>query len=248
MPDPANYHKRRYAVWSISNSALQLILLVITAAAGGSQLTLWAVLAAAALGTFTLLYWVRPRNDERRQPLKRADKLTLVRFGLTGIIGLLIALAPAHQLPAAGCAALAVGIISVILDGIDGKLARKDGPTEFGSILDIEGDTYFMVVAIVAAVTRLQAPMWAPLLVSCRFIYVFIRFIPSRSRSLPRWFRRPMQINGVFGTAAVGIWYLDSIPRTAAAALLLAATSANIASFLLTCYLQYSGGATGKSS
>lgn len=239
MAAPAHDIDQRFRLWSIANSTVLLVLLILTGTAAGHPALLPAVLAAGTTGTLALLFWVRPTSavDSRRQKLKRADWTTLIRFIITGSIALLMISAPAELLEAASYAVLVLGIISVVLDGIDGAYARRDGPTRFGSILDMEGDTYFMSVVITAAVTRLHAPFWAIFLVLCRFLFVLIRIRRASESELPRWTRRPVQVNGVFGTCAIGIWYMACIPRPAASAILAAAVVLNVTMFLLTCYL-----------
>jgi len=65
---------------------------------------------------------------------------------------------------------LALGLFTIIglLDIVDGIMARKQGPTQFGAMLDPLADKVFVVCAIIAFAAQGRAPLWIPALLLAR--------------------------------------------------------------------------------
>lgn len=93
------------------------------------------------------------------------NKLTLSRFGLTGVF--LVAMfseAPYHE-----TLALVVFVVAGITDYFDGMIARRDGLiTNFGALMDPLADKILVCSAFIAFVGRDLMPAWMVVLIVAR--------------------------------------------------------------------------------
>lgn len=91
-----------------------------------------------------------------------------------------------------GFALLAVG--SIAIDGVDGWLARRFGPsTDFGARFDMEVDALMILALSLAAVALGKAGAWALLIGLMRYGFVAAGWIwPALDAPLPPSFRRKL--------------------------------------------------------
>ncbi len=65
-------------------------------------------------------------------------------------------------------------IFAEILDGLDGIIARKTGPTKFGAVWDMEIDAYFILILSFITVFYLNYPWWILGFGFMRYLFYFI--------------------------------------------------------------------------
>ena len=165
--------------------------IVLAAAAGGLQRALdlpagVMVLALLAYAAMALLVW-RLRGN---RPLTPADRVTLGR-GL--LIMLLIGLLPsAGALPAEPALPFALGITAVLLDGVDGWVARRlDCVTAAGARFDMELDGVLLLVLTLWLFKLDLAGAWVLAIGAWRYAFILAgRWRPSLRQSLPASQRR----------------------------------------------------------
>ena len=159
--------------------------------AGAGRIGLAAAAGAfACYGLGALLIWLK------------LDRLGRARFGAANLItvlrGALIALLPAFIIegrePDAvlGWAILAGGTFALLLDGVDGRLARHlDEATGFGARFDMEVDAAFVLLLSVLVWTAGRAGAWVLLSGLMRYLWLAAALaFPLLNRSLPPSFLR----------------------------------------------------------
>jgi phosphatidylglycerophosphate synthase len=112
---------------------------------------------------------------------RRADRITAVRALLCPVLFAAHALAPS---PAWWKVGLALGLIA--LDGVDGALARRDGPTERGAVFDMESDAFLVITLCAVAHLYLGVTALVFVLGAMRPLYVVAwaalqRIAPART-------------------------------------------------------------------
>lgn len=198
-----------------------LAALAATVGLGGAALVAG---AACALGTGGLLARACARRG--RSQLGPADLVTLARAGLAGGVAALVvdALAGGGSIPAL----VALAAFALVLDGVDGWLARRTGTaSELGARFDMEVDA-FLILTLSVLVASTVAP-WALAIGLARYAYVSAGFVAPwlRHPVPPRYWRKVVAaIQGIVLTVAAG----EVLPRPAvlvalAIALLLLAES-----------------------
>jgi phosphatidylglycerophosphate synthase len=110
-----------------------------------------------------------------------ADRVTGVRVLVTVLLFAAFAL---HPWATWWKVALALSVL--VLDGVDGKLARRFGPTARGAVFDMESDAFFMITLCGVAYLYLGVGPWVFVLGALRPLYVLAwavaqRFRPMRS-------------------------------------------------------------------
>ena len=126
---------------------------------------------------------VRPYGHVRTAAaaLGPADRVTLVRAGLTAGVAVLVAdafVAPAHR-----AALVTLAVLALVLDGVDGWVARRTGTVSaFGARFDMEVDA-FLILVLSVYVAR-SAGLWVLAIGLARYAFV------AAGRALP-WLRRP---------------------------------------------------------
>ena len=165
--------------WSLAMAVTSLAALAIWLVAPGALTT---VQMAAAHTTWTLLafgyIFLHIRGHRRR-----ADTVTLVRALLCAALFATHALDPR---PTWGRVVLAILII--VLDGVNGALARRDGPTERGAVFDMESDAFFITTMCGVAHVFLGVNALVLVIAAMRPIYVV-------TLALLRLFARPPSPN-----------------------------------------------------
>lgn len=131
------------------------------AAAGG-------IVAYAGVVAAVLAGLARP---EAPQGFAACQVVTLLRAALTaGLAGLVLA---PGALPGLAWAALAVALVALALDGVDGWLARRRGEASaFGARFDMEVDAALILVLAVLAWLGDKAGAWVLLLGLMRYGFV----------------------------------------------------------------------------
>jgi phosphatidylglycerophosphate synthase len=159
----------------------QVVLLAALAPTVGLAGPGWAVGLLVGAGTALALTIGQLRTGT--PALGPADHITLVRTVLTGGVAALVAAAFVGP-PAAGVL-VALGTVGVVLDGVDGRVARRTGTASaFGARFDMEADA-LLVLVLSAHVARDVGP-WVLLIGAARYLFVLV------GRGLP-WLRAPLR-------------------------------------------------------
>jgi phosphatidylglycerophosphate synthase len=142
----------------------------------------WRVLAAVAVGSAVLLALARRHLPPG--PFGSANQVTLTRGAL---LALLFGLLGEQALePVAAAFAVAVGLVVLALDGVDGRLARREGKaTAFGARFDMETDALMILLLAVLVWQFDKAGPWVLLAGFMRYGFVAV------AAMLP-WLRRPL--------------------------------------------------------
>jgi phosphatidylglycerophosphate synthase len=192
----------------LAGLAAALGLLAALAATVGLPPTGWAAgVAAAAVLTLTLNVGLVHAGALHLGP---ADRITLTRAALVCAVAALVAD------PRAGSAATptvaTLSSIALVLDGVDGWVARHTGTTSgLGARFDMEVDAFLILVLSVAA-SRSWGP-WVLLIGSARYaLWAAGMLLPWLRAAVPfRYWRKVVAaIQGVVLTAAVAA----VVPRT----------------------------------
>lgn len=124
----------------------------------------WSALHAAwTLGAFGYLF-VKIRGHRRR-----ADLVTAVRVVLCPI------LFTAHALdPHPAWWKVSIGILILLLDGLDGRVARRDGATGTGAVFDMESDAFYVVTLCAIAHVHLEVTALVFIIGAMRPLYVCV--------------------------------------------------------------------------
>jgi phosphatidylserine synthase len=119
-------------------AALALLLLP---ALGLSASFLWRALVAFAIGCALLVPLARTHLRDRR--FGTANRVTLARGALTALIAALLG---EETRPSLAWAAVVVASLVLLLDGVDGWVARRAGTTgAFGARFDMETDALLIL-------------------------------------------------------------------------------------------------------
>ncbi|WP_433226549.1 CDP-alcohol phosphatidyltransferase family protein [Actinomadura formosensis] len=138
-----------------------------------AQLALLAVLRPGHVGLavgagYALASWVLLTRAFRRRTLGPADHVTLARVVLTGGVA---ALAAAHPAGAGSTAALvAVASAALVLDGVDGRVARRTGTaSRLGARFDMETDA--LLVLVLSVQVAWSAGAWVLAIGAMRYVF-----------------------------------------------------------------------------
>jgi phosphatidylglycerophosphate synthase len=102
-----------------------------------------------------------------------ANRVTLVRAVLAGVVALLVVTAYAGSAPVAAIVLLST--VTLVLDGVDGWVARHTGTTSaFGARFDLEVDAFLILVLSVYA-ARSVGP-WVLAIGAARYVFVAARW------------------------------------------------------------------------
>jgi phosphatidylglycerophosphate synthase len=142
----------------------------------------WAAGAVYATGLLTVLAAALRRSRHRLGP---ADRVTLARAALVGIIVALVA-----GRTTAGPALVVVGAVALLLDGVDGKVARRTGTcSRFGARFDMEVDAFLILVLSLHAGFSLGT--WTLAIGGMRYAFVAVSWVaPWLRGELPASFAR----------------------------------------------------------
>jgi phosphatidylglycerophosphate synthase len=149
-----------------------------------------------------------------------ANRVTLLRAALAlPVMALAIAAPPsAGALPVAAVWwVIVVSTLAMLLDGLDGRIARSTGTTtDFGARFDMELDAALIMALSVLVWTSGRAGAWVLLVGLMRYLFVAAGFVvPALNGTLPESFRRKVVcvVQGVVLLVALG----PVVPRTMAA-------------------------------
>jgi len=171
------------------------------AAAGLLPLETRAVAAIAFLvaAVATLAGW---RRSGARFGL--ASRVTLLRLAL---IAWIAGLAAATWQPGVGWWAAGLGLVALVLDGVDGWLARRRGEVSpFGARLDMEADAAAILVLAAAALAWGRAGPWVLLAGGLRYAFVAAGWAwPRLARPLPPRPRRRLAMVVCYAALALAL-------------------------------------------
>jgi phosphatidylglycerophosphate synthase len=152
--------------------------------------------AAVGLVTFFLMAAVAGRGLIRHYPHDRLGIANLVTLMRTGMIAALFSLLIQPGLLANDATlawtVLAVAVVSLCLDGVDGFFARKQGLTSaFGARVDMEVDSVFALLLALLSWQSGKAGAWVLLLGSMRYLFLAAALIwPWLLAPMPERFSR----------------------------------------------------------
>ena len=199
-------------------------LLGVLAATAGLGVAGWIAGLATGAAATALIATARIRSDE--PTMHPADWVTLTRALLTaGVAGLV---ADSFSQPVSVTALVTLSAIALVLDAVDGQVARRTGTaTLVGARLDGEVDA-FLILLLSIAVSR-QYGSWVLAIGAARYALLLAGWlIPWLAAPLPpRYWRKVVAaVQGIVLTVAVsGVLHLFTGLIAVAAALLLLAES-----------------------
>ncbi|MCE0486707.1 CDP-alcohol phosphatidyltransferase family protein [Ornithinimicrobium sediminis] len=150
--------------------------------------------AAVAAGTAFLLVFLAGLSRRRPRRYGPADTVTLVRAGLASVCTCWMVLTLQGALPAQSWWLLGISVTALVLDGVDGAIARRTASSSgAGGRLDAETDAaLILVLSVVAA----QVVGWWVLLSGLmRYLFLLGQWLR------PRW-RRPLPYSQARRTVA----------------------------------------------
>lgn len=160
----------RSAAWHVAVATLLCLAL-----ATGLRLALGLDMAyvAKAVAVFvigSLLFASALRRDHPFAVVGPANRITMARGVLTASIAGFLG---ASVDPAAALAIVGIGLVSLILDGFDGKLARSTGlESPFGARYDMETDAFLILLFGLLAWQLDKAGPWVVLSGLLRYLFV----------------------------------------------------------------------------
>ena len=151
--------------------------------------TALASLAVAGAGAWLVLHHLPGRHPHPR--FGPANAVTLARAVPTALLAGL-AVEPGPGTPAAAWFAALTGLGVTVLDGVDGRLARRHGvASEFGARFDMETDSLLVLALSVLAWRWDRAGAWVLLSGLARYLFVAAgAFAPWLRAALPPRRRR----------------------------------------------------------
>lgn len=161
---------------------------------------------AQSLAVFVGLLLILARFLPQHQPLNRfgaANTVTLLRAGIAALFAGLIG--HSAPMPAWAWVMAALAIIALLLDGLDGWLARRGGmQSPFGARFDMEVDALFILILAVLVWQFGKAGIWVILSGAMRYGFVLLGYaLPWLDQPLPP--RRCRQTVCVIQTVALAL-------------------------------------------
>lgn len=176
----------------IASAAASLLLVVLASASMQLALGLDVAIVYRASAAFVLLgaavAWVAGRHALRRD-FGAANRITLARAALVVVLAG-CALEPGSA--ALAWCVIALSIVVLVLDGVDGRLARQRGTASaFGARFDMEVDALLILVLATLAWQFGKAGPWVLAAGLMRYCFVFAgTLLPALQRPLPYSRRR----------------------------------------------------------
>jgi phosphatidylglycerophosphate synthase len=161
--------------------AAQALLLLLLSKATGLGPAGWLTGAAVAVATWAVLTRALGRSWSR--PFGPANRVTLARATLVGGVAALVA--DSFESPPPITALVALATVALILDAVDGQVARRTGTSSvLGARFDMEVDAFLILVLSVFVAASLGA--WVLLIGVMRYAFVAAaRILPWLNGSLP---------------------------------------------------------------
>jgi phosphatidylglycerophosphate synthase len=184
-------------------------------------------LAGLAYGLFLCVLLVRGMRRVGRPAFGPADRVTMTRATLAGAVTALAA--DSITRPAHIAVMVALGAVALLLDGVDGKVARRTGTASaFGARFDMEVDAFLILVLSAYAVRTAGA--WVLAMGAMRYAFVAAAWaLPWMRGELPArtWRKVVAATQGiVLVIAAAGV-----LPRAVALVALAVALAMLVESF-----------------
>jgi phosphatidylglycerophosphate synthase len=187
----------------------QLAVLSVLAGTVGLGVTGWLVGSACGLVTAAGLWHGLARSGS--EVLGAANQVTLTRATLVGGVTALVT--DALIGPANAAAVVGLAAVALVLDGLDGWVARRTGTVSaLGARFDMEVDA-FLILVLSVYVARSVGP-WVLAIGAARYAVWAVGWVLPWMRTPvpPRYWRKPVAaIQGIVLTAAVA----DQLPGVA---------------------------------
>jgi phosphatidylglycerophosphate synthase len=185
----------------------QVVLLVAVAGTVGLTVSGWLVGIACGLGTNVAL--ARGLNRYGSGALGPADRVTLVRATLVGAVAALMA--TAFVRPAAVPALVTLSVVALVLDAVDGWVARRTGTASpLGARFDGEVDALLILVLSIYVSDSIGP--WVLVIGAARYLFLVAGWLVPwmRPQLPPRYWRKTVAaIQGITLTVAAA----DVVPR-----------------------------------
>jgi phosphatidylglycerophosphate synthase len=179
----------------------QLALLFVLAGTVGLSLAGWLVGTACGLTTTAILSYGLTRSGAAA--LGAANRVTLTRAAFVGGVTALVA--DALVRPASVAALVGLAVVALVLDGVDGWVARRTGTASaLGARFDMEVDAFLILV--LSVYVGLSVGPWVLAMGAARYVaWAAGSVVPWMGVSVPpRYWRKPVAaIQGIVLTAAV---------------------------------------------
>jgi phosphatidylglycerophosphate synthase len=172
---------------ALAITATLAIAFVHTRIAAGDLSVVARALAYATVGGW-LLAWLAVKHDVNPM-FGAANAVTLAR----GVLALdLLALLGSPPSAVLAWSIVAVALVALVLDGVDGRVARRRGETSaFGARFDMETDALLILVLAALAWSHGKAGAWILLAGALRYLFVAAGLVlPWLAASLPPSRRR----------------------------------------------------------
>ena len=159
--------------WSLLMAAIGLVQILVWSLAGAHVPPMWLVAAHGlwAVAGFGWLF-VRIRGHRRG-----ADMVTGARVLICMVLFASLALDPR-----AAWWKLGLALLILVLDGVDGALARRAGPTHAGAIFDAESDSFYVATMCGVCHLWLGLAAWIFVIAALRPLYVLAWAVAQRYR------------------------------------------------------------------
>jgi phosphatidylglycerophosphate synthase len=184
-------------------------------------------LAGLAYGLFLCGLLVRGMRHTGRAAFGPADRVTMTRATLAG--GVTALAADSFTRPAHLGAMVVLGAVALLLDGVDGKVARRTGTSSaFGARFDMEVDAFLILVLSGYAVRT--AGVWVLAMGAMRYAFVAAAWaLPWMRGTLPsrHWRKVVAATQGIVLVLATA----DLLPRAVAMLALAVALAMLVESF-----------------
>lgn len=184
---------RRALVGSAVTSVVTVIILLLVLAAGVgrwfSLSSLYFFKAKAQFAGSVLLFAPLLLQQHPHRSFGPANQITLVRGMLVALLGGFVGESISEM---AAFTIVGIGLAALILDGVDGKLARRSGMTsEFGARFDMETDAVLVLLFSILAWQMDKAGSWVILSGLLRYLFVAAGWLlPWMRAALPPSQRR----------------------------------------------------------
>ena len=191
------------------------------AGAGVTALSVASSLVIPAVAATSML-----RRTER---ITSADRVTLVRVALTGVLTAALVLTSLDELPARTWTVLIAALVATVLDAVDGWVARHVGTsTEAGARFDAEADAATLLV--LSGLLAMTVGWWVLLIGLMRYLFLAVSLIrPVWQR--PSTFSRFRKAVAGFQATALVVGLAPVVPVVLATGLAAAALGALLLSF-----------------
>lgn len=165
----------------------------------------------------------------RTRRITGADRVTLVRVALTGVLTAALVLTSMDELAARTWTVLIAAVVATGLDAVDGWVARHVGTsTQAGARFDAEADAAALLV--LSGLLAMTVGWWVLLIGLMRYLFLAVSLIRPVWQS-PSTFSRFRRAVAGFQAAALVIGLAPVVPVVAAAALAAGALGALLLSF-----------------